>query len=347
MKKYFSIISSVVLCFILFFSFGNIKIQTAHAASPAIVQSGTLQGVDINYTLDENGLLTISGTDVIPNDYDGTDLEWAQWKNDITSIVIENGITGVGYTSFFDYTSLTKVTLADSVQSIDQSAFANCISLTEINFPNTMTIIRSGAFSNCSSLESIELPNGITRLGSGLFKDCINLTNLIIPNSVEEFSSNVFFGCTSLKNLTLPKNLTTIDKEYSFNGSSFEKIYVPCEFSDEFDPSEYAVSYADGNVYLDDTGVEILELHDFDAWEDAGNGKIKRECVCGHVEISDAMGNLENGSNNDLNGNKTNTKSKSKNNVSFGTAFAVVGSIFVLAIAMVWFANRANHRKYH
>ena len=77
--------------------------------------------------------------------------------------------------------------------------------------------------------------------------------------------------------LTLPKNLTTVDKEYSFNGSSFEKIYVPCEFSDEFDPSEYAVSYVGGNVYLDDTGVEILELHDFGAWEDAGKGKIKRE----------------------------------------------------------------------
>ena len=340
MKKYFSIISSFVLVFTLFFSFGNIKTKNAHAASPAIIQSGTLPDTNINYRLDENGLLTISGTGVIPNDYDGTELEWAQWKNDITSIVIENGITGVGYSSFFDYTNLTKVTLANSVQSIDQSAFANCTSLTEINFPTTMDIIRSGAFSNCSSLESINLPNGITRLGSGLFRYCTSLTNVTIPNSVEEFSSNVFFGCTSLKSLTLPKNITTIDKDYTFNGSHFEKIYLPCDSTFNFYLSDYAVSYVDGTIYLSDTHVELLESHNFGNWQNIGGNKKQRVCSCGHTETADITNN-----NQTPHGKTNKNTSKNNGNVSFGTALAVIGGIFALAVGTLFFAKHI--RRHH
>ncbi len=334
MKKYFSVIASLALVFTLFFSFANIKTKNTYAASPAIIHSGTLPDTNINYRLDENGLLTISGTGVIPNDYDGTELEWAQWKNDITSIVIENGITGVGYSSFFAYTNLTKITLANSVQSIDQSAFANCTSLTEINFPSTMNVIRGGAFSNCTSLESIQLPNGITTLGSALFKDCTNLTNLTIPNTVEEFSSNVFFGCTSLKSLTLPKNITTIDKDYTFNGSHFERIYLPCDSTFNFYLSDYAVSYVDGTTYLSDTRVELLESHNFGNWQNIGGNKKQRVCSCGHTEtanITDDDNNLNTFPNKNTNNSKSNNNYV-KIGIAVGTSFGAVTAITIGAI---------------
>ena len=337
MKKYFSIISSILFVFTLFFSFNNFKSKYVYASTPAIIQSGTLQDTNINYTLNENGLLTISGTGIIPNDYDGTELEWAQWKNDITSFVIENGITGVGYTSFFDYTILTKITLANSVQSIDQSAFANCTSLTEINFPTTMTIIRSGAFSNCSSLESITLPNGITRLGSGLFRNCTNLTSLTIPNSVEEFSSNIFFGCTSLKTLTLPKNITTIDQDYSFNGSNFEKIYIPCDSTFDFYLDDYAVSYVNGTTYLSDTNVELLESHSFGNWQNIGNNKKQRECTCGYAETADITD--DDNLNASPNKNTNNPKSKNK----YVAVGASVGAITAITVGAIYFSKRKRN----
>lgn len=337
MKKYFSIITSLV--FVLFFSLGTTKTKTVHAESPAIIHSGTIQDTNINYTLDENGLLTISGTGIIPSDYEGDTLEWYQWKNDITSIVIENGITGVGDSSFYDYTNLTKITLADSVQIIDIAAFALCTSLTEINFPNTMNEIKLSAFEGCSSLESVTLPNGITELSGGLLKNCTNLKTVNIPDSVEEFSSNIFYGCTSLKTLTLPKNITTIHK-YALNGSHFEKIHIPCNSTFEFNAEEYVVGGITEDIYLSDTNVELLESHTFGNWQNIGNNKKQRECTCGHTETADITDD-----DNNLNTIPNKNSSKKKGNVSFGTAILVIGGIFALAIGTLVLSKRI--RRHH
>lgn len=339
MKKHFSIITSLIFIFTLFFSFGNITIKNAFATSPAIIQSGTLQqNTNINYTLNENGLLTISGTGIIPDDYDGPNLEWAQWKNDITSIVIESGITGVGDSSFFDYTNLTKVTLADSVQIIDIAAFALCTSLTEINFPNTISEIKMSAFEGCSSLEIVTLPNGITKLSGGLFKNCTNLKTINIPNSVQEFDTNIFFGCTSLKTLTLPKNITTIHK-FALNGSHFEKIYIPCDSTFEFNAEEYVVGGITEDIYLSDTNVELLESHTFGNWQNIDNNKKQRECACGHTETADISGG-----DNKLNITPNKNSSKKNGNVSFGTAILVIGGIFALAVGTLVLSKRIRRR---
>ena len=339
MKKFFLIFTSFIFAFTLLFSFESINKNTTYASSPAIVQSGTLEeDPNISYTLDDAGVLTISGTGIIPNDYDGINLEWAQWKSDITSIVIENGITGVGYSTFFNYTNVTKVTLANSVQVIDQSSFAFCTSLTEIIFPSSITQIKSGAFTGCSSLENVTLPNGLTKLGSGLFNSCTNLTNVVIPDSVTEFSSNVFFGCTSLKTLTLPKNITSIDKDYSFNGSNFEKIYIPCDSNFDFFVRDYAVSYINGTTYLSDTNVEVLESHSFGKWENISGNKKQRECTCGHTETVDRTD--DNNLNTSPNKNTNNSNSKN-NHVTIGIAVGTsLGGVTAITIGTIYFSKR-------
>lgn len=348
MKKQFSLITSLIFAFTLFFSLGNINTKTTHAASPTIVQSGTIQNTNINYTLDETGLLTVSGTDAIPNDYEGDTLEWYQWKNDITSIVIENGITGIGDSSFYDYTNLTKVTLANSVQIIDTAAFALCTSLVEINFPSTMLEIKMSAFYGCSSLESVVLPNGITTL-RGLFNGCTNLTTLVIPDSVEEFKENAFFGCTSLKTITLPKNIMTIH-DYSFNGSNFEKIYIPCDSTFEFNAEEYIVGGTTTDIYLSETGVEILESHSYGNWTNIGNGKKQRQCTCGHIEtadITDDDNNQNNNPNNDLNNNDNNSnipESEKDNSIMIVVVVgAALGGFTAIIVVTICIAKRKRN----
>ena len=348
MKKHFSIISSLIFAFTLFFSLGNINTKTTHAASPTIVQSGTIQNTNINYTLDETGLLTVSGTGAIPSTYESEPLEWSPWINDITAVDIKNGITSIGDSSFYDYTNLTKVTLANSVQIIDTAAFALCTSLVEINFPSTMSEIKMHAFYGCSSLESVVLPNGITTL-RGLFNGCTNLTTLVIPDSVEEFKENAFFGCTSLKTLTLPKNIMTIH-DYSFNGSNFEKIYIPCDSTFEFNAEEYIVGGTTTDIYLSETGVEILESHSYGNWTNIGNGKKQRQCTCGHTEIANITdnNNPNNNPNNDLNNNDNNNNNnpnpEKDNSIMIGVVVgAALGGFTAIIVVTICIAKRKRN----
>ena len=57
-------------------------------------------------------------------DYDYTsDIPWYSHINEIKSVIVEDGITGLGKSSFYKSTSIQSVKLADSVRSIGEMCF--------------------------------------------------------------------------------------------------------------------------------------------------------------------------------------------------------------------------------
>ena len=54
----------------------------------------------------------------------------APWGSDITSVVMEDGVTSIGEYAFYDCTGLTSVTIGNSVTSIGDWAFDGCDNLT-------------------------------------------------------------------------------------------------------------------------------------------------------------------------------------------------------------------------
>ena len=93
-------------------------------------ESGTC-GDNLTWTL-ADGVLTISGSGVMEN-YNSIMLPpWDGNKTDIVSVIIENGVTGIGIAAFCGCRSLTSVTIADSVESINDRAFYQCSSLTDV-----------------------------------------------------------------------------------------------------------------------------------------------------------------------------------------------------------------------
>ena len=52
--------------------------------------------------------LTISGSGIM-NDYSYSDRPWYDFKSSITTVIIEEGITTIGESAFFDCTSLTRI----------------------------------------------------------------------------------------------------------------------------------------------------------------------------------------------------------------------------------------------
>ncbi|MCC8082591.1 MAG: leucine-rich repeat domain-containing protein [Lachnospiraceae bacterium] len=88
-----------------------------------IVASGDC-GDDATWTLDEDGVLTISGTgemeDYTTDTY--TSIPWYSYNDSINTVVISYGITHVGSYSFYE-SAMTSISLPDSVESIGSYAF--------------------------------------------------------------------------------------------------------------------------------------------------------------------------------------------------------------------------------
>ena len=167
------------------------------------VDSGAC-GDNLTYTLDSNGVLTISGT----GDMQNSSFGWN--KNKIKSVIINDGVTSIGDSAFDGCTGLTSITIPDSIISIGDSAFSSCSGLTSITIPDNVTNISSSAFSHCTSLISITIPNSVTNISNNAFNSCSGLTSITIPDSVTSIGDSAFGGCRSLTGITIPDSVTSI-----------------------------------------------------------------------------------------------------------------------------------------
>ena len=154
------------------------KGQTAPAASSsseaAIIASGKC-GDGISWSLDENGVLWLSGEGKM-DDYESADVSpWAKKRGRIVEVNFENGITTVGGYAFRNCSRLQKVTLPSSLQSIKQSAFNHCAELTSIEIPEGTETIDEFAFASCEALADVTIPESMKTIKRYAFRGCNKL----------------------------------------------------------------------------------------------------------------------------------------------------------------------------
>ena len=199
----------------------------ATALAADIVDSGTCgaegDGSNLAWTLDSEGVLTISGS----GDMHGYDPSAAPWHGRVKSAVIAEGVTSISWYAFYDCTSLTSVTIPDSVTSISWYAFYNCRSLTSVTIPNSVTSIGEYAFSDCTSLTSVTIPDSVTSIGWYAFYNCRSLTSVTIPDSVTSIGEYAFYNCRSLTSVTIPDSVTSIGDRAFYNCRSLTSVTIP------------------------------------------------------------------------------------------------------------------------
>ena len=176
-------------------------------------------GENVVWSFDEaTGRLTISGTGAVEDCVYGG-MPWFEYTDKIKSVVIEDGVTGVGVYAFcncsnltdvvlpdslseiangsFAGTGLTRVEIPDGVTAICDNAFAECKALNEICFSESVTTIGELAFVGCDSLETVVLPASITEINGYAFMDCANLCRIEFLGSVPQFGNGVFADVTA------------------------------------------------------------------------------------------------------------------------------------------------------
>ena len=196
-----------------------------------VVASGSCgaNGADLTWTLDDNGLFTVSGTGEMEN-FSSADSYYHQWKSyrgSIKYVWIKNGVTGIGTNAFNGTGNLTIVEIPDSVTSIYGYAFYGCTNLQEITLPESVTRIDQYAFGNCTSLRKITVPKNVRSLGWYLFAGCTGLVSAEIMDGVPAIGHYMFSGCTNLRSVTIPESVASIGVQAFENCTGLSNVVIP------------------------------------------------------------------------------------------------------------------------
>lgn len=271
MKKRFV---SLLLAISMIFSLMPVSAVTAFAESEnggevTTVDSGYCGadngGENLKWTLDNNGVLTISGSGAM-KDYPRYVNQRPDWylnhKDSIRSVVLDNKITHIGDYAFdgctsiksvryTDYTGNAGVALPKSVTTIgvhafsdtgvtgtlklpehlteiDSSAFYHCGKLNgELKLPDTVKEIGGFAFHSCGFTGKLELPASLENIGNDAFEFCSGLTGkLTFPSKMNEINSSIFHE-TGITEVVIPSSIKTV-RDGAFNSCmNLKKVYLP------------------------------------------------------------------------------------------------------------------------
>ena len=156
------------------------------------------------------GVLTIQGSGAMNNWDELNDAPWAYLRDDIISVVIQNGVTSIGNRAFYECYQLNRVSIGNDVTIIGDDSFAECWILNNIELPGSILHIGTRAFSDCKQLKKINIPNNVATIGDFAFADCICLPGFIIPDSVTGIGEGVFSGCKNMTSVTIGNHVACI-----------------------------------------------------------------------------------------------------------------------------------------
>lgn len=224
-------------------------------------------GKDLSWTLDNNGVLTITGSGAM-KDYPRYENQRPDWylnhKDSIRSVVLDNKITHIGDYAFDGCTSIKSVRytgytgnagvalpesvttigvhafsdtgvtgtlkLPEHLTEIDSLAFYHCRKLNgELKLPDTVKEIGGFAFNRCGFTGKLELPAILENIGNDAFESCSGLTGkLTFPSKMNEIKSSIFHG-TGITEVVIPSSIKTV-YDFAFNSCmNLKKVYLPTE----------------------------------------------------------------------------------------------------------------------
>ena len=183
------------------------------AVDAAVLAKGKC-GAKLNWSLNDTGVLTISGKGGMYAYSKTSPAPWQEHADKITKVVVSKNVTTIGAYAFYNCANLTSVSLPNTLKAIYDYAFAYCKALPKVVIPSKVNTIGVAAFSNCSILASINIPKGVTKINDNTFTRCGKLTAISIPASVKTIGVHAF-SRSGLTSISIPKGVTTIDS-YAF-----------------------------------------------------------------------------------------------------------------------------------
>ena len=220
-------------------------------ANAAEIAEGTC-GTELTWKLSD-GILTITGTGSMTNWTSYSVAPWDSYKDSITSVVINSGVTSVGNYAFYNCAALKTVSLPEELTSIGNYAFRDCSSLATVKLPESLQTIGSNAFRDCTFLKEVRIPSGVTSVSSSApFDGCTSLTKVIFGSGMTKVPGNIcremkalttveyeeadeitsigsyaFYNCSALATMTIPDTVVNVENNAFQGCSSLATVTLP------------------------------------------------------------------------------------------------------------------------
>ena len=217
----------------------NVTVETPEdVPEQGYAKSGTY-GENITWSYDA-GTLRFSGKGNMNNISNGSRGERAPWyysdyRDSITNIVIEEGITSVGSWAFISLVNVTTVTIPSTVTVIQPHAFQNCQGIKCMNLPNGLTAIGVDAFLFMDSCEEFKIDDKSDGTHPAFYTEdgvLFNNKTLItypqgnkrtsyrVPYGTEELGASSFANTPNLQTVYIPETMTKVNSQMFYNDSS-------------------------------------------------------------------------------------------------------------------------------
>ena len=237
---------------------GNFELTRATVIYGDLSDASGTCGDNLTWTLTEDGTLIISGSGYM--NYSDKTAPWNSYREQITAVIMNSGVTSIKSEAFADCGALTRVTVPKSVTSIGDDAFYRCYDLKEIHYEGTATqwasismgkgmddypftraTIIYGDLSDSGTcgdnLTWTFSPNGaLTISGSGdMSYDKIapwycyreQITSVAMKPGITSIGVNAFHECAKLTSVTIPQSVTSIG-DSAFDGcGSLIRVEIP------------------------------------------------------------------------------------------------------------------------
>ena len=263
-----------------------------------VLLSGTC-GSNLTWSLNTCGVLTISGTGAMSN-YPGMNMPWRSRRASITSVVISDGVTRIGYNAFNGCSNLTSVTIPPSVTSIEQNAFYGCYAMESLyitdlaawcnvefgvsveatpfmrnNYNSGSTEYLGGGnlYLNGTLVTTLTIPDGITEIKNLTFLGCSSITSIDF-NQVTTIGSASFKGCHGLTSVTLPEGVTSLKNAFPYC-TQLQSISIPASLT----------SLASQTLYHSDalTDIYVYWTDNIPGWKEYFTSKTPQSSITLHV----------------------------------------------------------------
>lgn len=184
-------------------------------------------GESLTWTL-AGGTLTISGSGAMTDYGESNTAPWYSGREQITAVVVDRGVTGIGAYAFYGCVNLIDITLPEGLTAIGEYAFKGCSALGRVEILNGMTTLGRSAFRE-SGITEVVLPEGLKTIGYGAFYNCANLRSVSLPGTLQDLGSSTFYNCSALTAITLPQSLTKIESQCFYGCSGLTEIEIPSQ----------------------------------------------------------------------------------------------------------------------
>ncbi|MBQ6381780.1 MAG: leucine-rich repeat protein [Clostridia bacterium] len=176
-----------------------------------------------------NGMLDVRGHGSTDDyaDFDVCPEFYTKFREQITEVYSDQGVTRVGEGLFYDLPNVTYACVSDEVTDLGGAAFRLCTSLTDVDMSWSLTTMGMSAFSDCTSLETIEFQEGLTEIPDSCFHNCPKLKNVTIPSTVTIIRDSAFNACTGLENIVIPEGVKTIMKHAFKFCTGLKNVTIP------------------------------------------------------------------------------------------------------------------------